>query len=47
MPNNFNKWKFIYDTEELIPFSEDKEALLWLKIKINSSQRNYCRILFR
>lgn len=33
MPSNFNKWKSIYDTEELIPFSEDKEALLWLKLK--------------
>ena len=33
MPNNFSKWKSIYDTEELIPFSENKEALLWLKLK--------------
>ena len=33
MPNNFNKWKFIYDAEDLIPFTENKEALLWLKVK--------------
>lgn len=33
MPNNFNKWKSIYDAEDLIPFTENKEALLWLKVK--------------
>ncbi|WP_225969242.1 hypothetical protein [Treponema pedis] len=33
MPNTFNKWKSIYDAEDLISFSEDKEALLWLKVK--------------
>ena len=33
MPSNFNKWKSVYDSEELIPFSENKEALLWLKVK--------------
>lgn len=33
MPNNFNKWKSVYDSEDLIAFSENKEALLWLKVK--------------
>ena len=33
MPNNFNKWQSIYDAEDLIPFTENKEALLWLKVK--------------
>jgi len=33
MSNNFNKWKTVYDSEDLISFSKDKEALLWLKVK--------------
>ena len=33
MPNNFNKWQSVYDAEDLIPFTENKEALLWLKVK--------------
>lgn len=33
MPNSFNKWKSVYDSEDLIAFSENKEALLWLKVK--------------
>lgn len=33
MSNNFNKWKYIYDTEDLVSFTENKEALLWLKVK--------------
>lgn len=33
MSNNFNKWKAVYDSEDLIAFSENKEALLWLKVK--------------
>lgn len=33
MPNNFNKWKSVYDGGKLLPFTENKEALLWLKIK--------------
>ena len=33
MINSFNKQKSIYDAQDLIAFSEDKEALLWLKIK--------------
>lgn len=31
--NSFQKWKSIYDAETLIDFSENKEALLWLKVK--------------
>lgn len=33
MPNNFYKWKSVYDVGELLPFTENKEALLWLKVK--------------
>jgi len=33
MSSNFNRWKSIYDSEDFISFSKDKEALLWLKIK--------------
>lgn len=33
MPSSFKKWKSIYEEENLIPFSENKEALLWLKVK--------------
>ena len=33
MPDKFNKWKSLYDSEELIHFSKDKEGLLWLKVK--------------
>ena len=33
MLNNFNKWKSVYDVGELLPFTDNKEALLWLKVK--------------
>ena len=33
MPNTFNKWKAIYDSANLLDFSQNQEALLWLKTK--------------
>lgn len=33
MPNAFNKWKAVYDSANLLDFSQNQEALLWLKTK--------------
>ena len=33
MPDAFNKWKTVYDSANLTDFSQNREALLWLKVK--------------
>ena len=33
MPDNFKLWKSVYDSENLVDFSQNREALLWLKVK--------------